>query len=483
MDGSLPPGSLDRQMNSSLVPNDDGAFDNVGIALFDNEGQSERGWACVHGDRPFRIKSSFSLPTNVLWWTNLPYGDAASRANRVSRHSGYFKVTMEKACHELGLRSLSPEETVERLSLHFAVLTSLAKKISRKSLSALCTSQFLYRDLGPTLQTSPLIPAAVMSRMRAQVGWDSWTQIEPGRHDDTIMLRVPRIAHMAALLSTHVPEQDVSWRQKPDQDPLEIIRNSLAPVYAEFSISNASDKPARLFGLAAAGGAGGSGTMARGAAAHPELIALDKFSELRVRSIYSGNRYVPASTGLPAEVVAFLEDRASMMSWSAGILAENIMRAIMGPLPSRDGGAPNMTWRGLWLRAADKTLMFLHAMAFHAAGYRPLSYGYGWIKLARPQTATSNAGLLSVAVRRGLVPEVGAFDPQVMADISRGTYGPASPDTGWGPGAFTAHVALTGNQRLLQVADDMPLLSGESRKKREDQVGRLISEHGKSQKG
>jgi hypothetical protein len=118
--------------------------------------------------------------------------------------------------------------------------------------------------------------------------------------------------------------------------------------------------------------------------------------------------------------------------------------------------------------------MFSNAMGFHKAGFRPTSYGFGWIKVLRPETATASAGLLSVAVRRGLLPDPGAFDPAILADVANGTYGPPNPESGWGVGAFPARLALHNEYHHAAEFDDLPLKSDESRKKAEGVLRELF---------
>ena len=114
--------------------------------------------------------------------------------------------------------------------------------------------------------------------------------------------------------------------------------------------------------------------------------------------------------------------------------------------------------------------MFANAMGFHKAGFRPTSYGLGWIRVLRPDTAKANAGLLSVALRRGLLPDPDAFDPEIIADVASGTYGPPNPNNGWKNGAFPAALFLHNEQRYASEFDDMPLKSAEGRKKAEEAV-------------
>jgi hypothetical protein len=439
----------------------------VGVALFDSNGLSDAGWACVAGEAPFRIKSGFSLATDTIWWSNLDNKMLAGRVPKSVRGSDYLKTPISLAIRELGLDGLADDQMAEQLAFHFGVVARLLEKLAKRPLSQFAHSKSLHYDILDLTGPAPVLSNDVASRIFASGKNWLWTKVEDASYADTICFREPRLSYGLSLLETPVPAQAVTWRQKPEVDPLESIRNTLAPVYAELSVKNAMAKPAQLFGLANTG----SGKLTIGAAlvSHPELLALEAFAELNVTGVWKGRDYKEASSTMPPHIVEFLNSKSALFSWSAGIIAYALIHGMCSTSVSRKG-EKELSFRGVWLRAADKVTMFANAMGFHKAGFRPTSYGLGWIRVLRPDTAKANAGLLAVALRRGLLPDPHALDPEIIADVANGTYGPPNPDNGWKNGAFQAALFLHNEQRYASEFDDMPLKSAEGRKKAEEAV-------------
>jgi len=437
----------------------------VGVVIFDADGLSDAGWACVAGETPFRITSGFSLATDTIWWTNLKSGKLIGRVPHSVRGSDYLKLPMSIAVGELGLGSLQADELAEQLAFHFGVLARLIEKISQRPLSQLAHKRFLHSDLKELAGPAPVLGNEMVGRIFGSgTNW-LWTLVEKVPNSETICFRAPRLSYALSLLETSVPAQAVTWRQKPEHDPLETIRCTLAPVYAELSVRTAMAKPAQLFGLAYNGES--THLLGQFMATHPELLALEAFAELKISGVWRGGDYKPASSTLPPHLVEFLNSKPALFSWSAGVIANALVMGICSPSIARSG-AREISFRGAWLRAADKVTMFSNAMGFHKAGFRPTSYGVGWIRVVRPETSKANAGLLSVALRRGLLPDPESFDPEIMADVTSGTYGPPSPDGGWKNGAFPARVALYNQHHYASEFDDLPLKSPDARKEAEE---------------
>jgi hypothetical protein len=468
-DGSSRDGSKPGRPSSYIVP---ASPTRVGVVFFDANGLSDTGWACVAGDSPYRIKSGFALDTDVVWWSNLSSDQILGRVPKSVRSSRYLKVPMELAVAELGLSQASAEEVAERLAFHFMVIARLIEKISNKPFAHWARSSYLHSDLLPLGGPAPLMdPKAVKSILTAGTGV-SWTKIELASNAETICFRVPRLSYALSLLQTSIPEAAVTWRQKPVADPMEAIRTSLAPIYAEYTVQNALAKPAQLFGLANAGDRDqGTG---RFVAAHPELLAVEAFSDLKVHALWSGSNYRKAWDSIPPQITEFLSSKPALFSWSAGVVADAIIHGICSPTHGMNK-EKNLSYRAVWLRGADKVTMWSNAMGFHKAGYHPTSYGHGWIKVRRPETATANAGLLSVGVRRGLIPDPHSFDPAVVADVARGTYGPPHPDGGWGAGVFPARLCLFNQYHFASEFDDLPLKTPEGRRKAEDALREVLA--------
>ena len=114
---------------------------------------------------------------------------------------------------------------------------------------------------------------------------------------------------------------------------------------------------------------------------------MNKFSEIDVKSIYMAEEYDLLGPQLPEPVKDFLTDKLAETSWSAGIVAETLWRAIplaedkTKPGAAVGGDRAHTSWQGAWLKGADKTSMFLSAMQLTEKGYSVVSHGR-WLKVS-----------------------------------------------------------------------------------------------------
>ncbi len=443
----------------------------AGVVLFDNDGTSETGWACLAGGRPFRVRSAFTLPSDVVWWSNAPYRSTANRLPRHVRHADYLKVPIGRAMAELGQIGERPEDAVGVVAGILSNTLRMLALVSPSDPDVGLSEPYLYHELEAITANAPLIPDAILRKISASA-WEPWTQITNDRPEDTLTFRQPRLSYALSLLDSDVPAEDVAWKHPPAGDPLDHIRRTLAPCFAEFSIDRAMPGPSRLFGLGASGRRGGN--VQKTLASHPELLALSNFADLKVRGVWSGNSYRKLHEFVPGTILDFLHSPDAQFSWSLSVIADSVVRAIMAPRTAPGRGRRAMTWRGFWLRGADKVNMFALAMQVQRAGYLPASYGYGWLRVRRPDNASSMAGLLSTALRLGLIPEQGAILPAIVDEVMSGKFGPGStaPSGGWGAATFAAHIALHNCSRAALLGDDLPLLTGPARDRRRAEIRR-----------
>lgn len=443
-----------------------------GVVLFDHDGASESGWACQAGGHPFRVKSAFSLPADAVWWSNAAYRSVSNRLPRHVRHADYLKVPLRRAIAEMGLCDARPEDVTTSLAAVLSNVIGMLQRCMPLDPDVGLASPFLYQEFQPIATHTPIIPEALLKKINSSA-WEPWVQITDDRPEDCITFRQPRLSYALSLLDSDVPEADVAWKHPPSDDPLDQIRRTLAPVFAEFSIERAMPTPSRLFGLASAGRRGNN--VQKTLAAHPELLALSNFADIKVKGVWSGSAYRKLHEFVPSPILDLLRSPDAQFSWSLSIIAESIIRVLMAPRPVPGRFRKAMTWRGFWLRSADKIATFALAMQVNRAGYHPASYGYGWIRVRRPETAAGTSGLLVTCLRLGLIPEQGTILPEIVTEVTSGRYGPAAPSDGWGTATFAAHVALRGCEKVALLADDLPLISGPARERRRAELRRLLT--------
>lgn len=196
--------------------------------------------------------------------------------------------------------------------------------------------------------------------------------------------------------------------------------------------------------------------MPRNWVAHPELAVLAKFAEIDVKSVWVGKEYGVIAPRLPEAVKDFLSDKHSEFSWTAGIIAETLWRAAGLAEEKGRGGRgddedrAHTSWQGAWLRAADKSAMFLSSMQLTEMGYAVRSYGLGWIRVMVPEE--SAADLIKDGLSIGLIPQ--------LVDVPEGAFS-MSRAVPWGGdqrSQFLAQMTAAGNRTMLWNLDKLPLL-------------------------
>lgn len=78
-----------------------------GAVLFDDPSAHDHGWACIHGDAPFRISGTYELTSEVVWLTNLDYEGIAAVGMEGSRfrRDSFLTHGINRLWGEMGLFS------------------------------------------------------------------------------------------------------------------------------------------------------------------------------------------------------------------------------------------------------------------------------------------------------------------------------------------------------------------------------------------
>jgi hypothetical protein len=131
----------------------------------------------------------------------------------------------------------------------------------------------------------------------------------------------------------------------------------------------------------------------------PELLWLSRHARVHVNSalICRASRALPDAARLPA---ALLQDPTFSLSISAGLVAESHVHALSSLTYNRVAKHQVATAWSVWLRALDRALCFDLAQKAFKAGFTPLNYGSGAVRVrvARPRLPE----LLDFALENGI---------------------------------------------------------------------------------
>jgi hypothetical protein len=406
-----------------------------GLVYFDDDQEPGAGWAAVAGEPARRIMGSNELPTDTLWWTNIQYGHFYRRSeafrNPNLRHDKYLVVSPKDCLREWGHNPESVDagftctfgarcfDRIMRIAWN--IVSEVHPKMRTEEAFTGKTLREDLRSLFPELEY-PKGPAATL--MKTGIAWEEFTPttVRTPRGAKFLTLRRPRMSYANEMLQTPVPRGPFVHRTRRElkveaAGMLDHVKRLDQPCMVEVTVKSMQPEVAPIYGFGAA--IDKDKRVSRSWVAHPEFILLSSLADIEVRSVYMGREYWGMMPDLPDAIQGFLSNRYSDLSWSAGIVAEALWRAV--PLsedkskagPMRDGEERAQTsWQGAWIRAADKSTMFLSSMRLTELGYAVSSYGLGWVRCSVTEEEVPN--LLKDGLSLGLVP--------VVSEVPDGTF-------------------------------------------------------------
>lgn len=421
----------------AAAASDEEAFNRgFGVVMFDTPEDPGPAWMAIAGaaQPARRISGPHELSTSVVWWTNVGYehffrGPGAIWRNPWLRHDKYLVVNQAGALVEWGHdpKTLNAGFVARFAADIFGRIMTIAYGIAQKADPKLRMDRFfegrtLCEDLRRLIPEAeyPEGDAASMMRSRATRDITSTTTRMP-KGGKFILLRVPRGRHCRDMLQTPVPVgpwEHLSRTETSDADPA----TTKMPMMAKVAVSGMPAEAARIYGPR---------TVRRAWLAHPELALLERFGRIEVADRWRGREYASLMQALPKAVKDFMADEYTDASWSAGVVAESLWRAVALPQEKLKAGAgdsgekPHTSWRGAWIEAADKSAMFLEAMRLAELGHAVSSYGFGWFLCSVPEQNVRR--LIGDAFSLGLYPPILA----VPEDMCPGGRMPVK----WGGGA------------------------------------------------
>lgn len=442
-------------------------YKKFGAIIFETPEDPGVGWASTGVGDPKPFRDHTELPSDVLWWSNCSY-DAFYRKGRLFasnlRPANYIDVSHLELCSEWGMQDneMTPKATVVVSGTLFGHLMKMARGLIRIIRSDLPGSDyFVHNRLAQDLQV--LLPAAefpnddAASILQSGIGFQNYTAttVNPTSGAQVIRIRRPRFDHAIDMLSTPVPIGPFKRFQGSKIGTAEDIARFSRPVIAEISVSHADPTLSPLFGFGVS--MEKRKRVQRSWVPHPELAAMESFTSIQVKNAFLGDRYTTLSKDVADQIKAFLTDGGGNLSWSANILAETIWRAATVGMDTsekveKNKVRPQTSWRGAWIKAADKVVTFRHALRLHRAHFQVKTYGSGWISCLVPLERMKEFAL--TAYEAGLIMPVKNIPRSVTADVLR--------NHKWGGEPFSQIYAfnlMSKNTKGLWALNRFPLVS------------------------
>ncbi len=461
------------------APRPDPVSIRCGVVLFDDEKDPRAGWIAVNGSKARRISGINELPTGTIWLSNMSYESffrsTDTWRNPWIRHESYLVVKIKDMLLEWGYDPAnSPADfTANFCSILFHRIMTIAARLLREQEPTLRMNNAfmgttLREDLRRLLPKAdyPKGEAAALLRSGQAFAEFTSTTVRGQRGARQVVLRAPRMAYAADMLTAPVPKGGFDFisrgqlRERPDvgRDRVSWVQSCDKPLFIEVQVDQMDPDVSAVYGF-------GNATdrdkrVPRSWVAHPEFLTMSAFSEMDVKNVYMGIEYGVIGNELGEPLKRFLTDRFSETSWSAGVVAETLWRAAaLGEDRSTVGKKtppeerPHTSWRGVWVKAADKCAMFMSAMKLARMGYDISSYGLGWVIVRVADEAVGD--LIRDGLTIGLIPR--------FADVPDNLY-KANADIPWQgdkKAKSTARFTMTKERNLLWNLDKLVLFEKE----------------------
>lgn len=442
-----------------------------GVVLFDDEKDPRAAWVAVNGSQARRIEGLNELATDTIWWSNMTYESffrtTEAWRNPWLRHDAYLVTKPKDVLMEWGLdpAATPPDYTATFCSMVFGRVMMLAYRLAKECdpkvrMTTLFQGDSLRQDLRRLLPPAEFPRGEAATIMKSGQAFAEFTRttVRGVKGAKIFVLRRPRVGYAFEMLMTPVPKGPFEYLTRVDlralsPDRVGWVRGTDRPCLVNVSVQQMEGDVAPIYGF-------GNSTdkdkrVARSWVAHPEFQVMSSFSDIEVASAWVGKEYTLLNQGMPEALKRFLSDRYTEFSWSAGIIAETLWRAAaLGEEKGRQQGvAPedraHTSWRGAWLKAADKTSMFLSAMKLTEMGYATVSYGLGWVSCL--VTEDQIPDLVRDGLTIGLVPR--------LNDVPDGLFDRNRP-VPWGGdkrSMMQAQFTLTRQKDMLWNLDKLPL--------------------------
>jgi hypothetical protein len=404
-----------------------------GYAHFDFLDLPREGWLATYGEEARRFRSPAEIPSDGIFWCNLDWqhfhrGSSLGRMGHL-RHASYLPIRPGDALAEFGLDAemLGPEEAARYLALMFGGVMAWSSRLLAAAAPELSDERHFTRD---SLRDDllPVFPPLEFPRgdeIHALLEGHSYHNVSstlaPYRKEAIrIIVRRPRLRHALDILASPSPVGPYRFLSPEDLGTVDDVVENDRPALGKLRLKEPSDAVFELYGF--------SNTISRAKravrswAAHPEMDALRRMAEVELEGAWVGKGYRPLGSVLPEAVDPLLNGRLLRVSWSVGVACEAMWRSVLAPPPKARGTwqsarSGDISWQGLWARAADKLILFPLVRSLAEKGHDVSSYGFGWILCSVDEPRLDE--FLDDAAGLGLLPRI-ADIPKAREDVPWG---------------------------------------------------------------
>lgn len=354
----------------------------AGVVYFDNPDTLSGGWCSVDGEKATRFDSVSTLNPQVMWFTNASFTSFQSHRLSCSSHirgENFFKLSLSAIASEVDINAgESIPVVVETISGILSRVIELTTTCFPGITFGFSLSDSIYNYLNlrdqqndPAAQYQPQFQSAYQDNSVVQC-----SQWSPG--DEQVRLIPNRVSYAEMLLSYPVPTGSLRECNQPMQVEEFLSLDHPAIAQCEISMASAINPQLMAFDSYQSGTA-----VIREWASQPEIHFLHAGgAKIKIhRTIQSSGSDVMRV--LPAELTSSVFARSS---YSAGLLAENIVNALMSKRSMRSASKQSRTKyffsrRAAHLNSVDRMLSFSISNQLQECGFRVTRYGFGGVTL------------------------------------------------------------------------------------------------------
>lgn len=372
----------------------------VGVAYFDDPVALAGGWSSIGGEKAVRFNSPSGLMPTALWITNIKMQDhRTSKLNLTAhiRNLSFFQLSLIAISSEIGVpHSASIPDLVELMSgvasrIIDVALVAFPGMSMGASLQDSLYDHLRLRDsvTDPSKIYQPQFQAAFQEN--SIVTGTPWI---PG--SENVRLIPNRVSYAEMLFSYPVPIgafREVSGGMSID-DFIALEHPAIAQV--EVNISGAENPELIAFGAQMSGTA-----VPREWISQPEAHFMRESGVkfMRIHRVLQSD----ASDTLPVMPDALTKNSFARSSYSAGVLAENLVVALTSK--RYIGGNSKMRYyfptRAVYLRSVDRMLSFAIARQLVESGLIVTRYGFGCVEVKAVEDELSS--IMDVAANFGFM--------------------------------------------------------------------------------
>lgn len=376
---------------------------NFGFVYFDDPiGGPSTGWASIDGAPATRIRHPSELPSDIQWWTNLPFNSyiqsGLAKTNRF-RHSDYLRVKQQNLIREIGIgdRFVEANRAASSLSEIYARCMRLLHKHygihfpKEDSLAA---------ELRPLLADADRSVSVEIDEAgdQSSIEYTLCSCRKPWGTTEVTFQR-PRLQHAIDVLQAPVPKQQWMFVAEKDMPPVdkrvEWILSQSRPALVKIVVERINPDWAPLVAFGST-----PRKVPRNWVTHPYLLLLSRFADIRVEAAFFADDYTVGASRVPL----IDEGMVGPLSLSVGILAENHWSAMARETRFQHSqGRKFYSPRAAWMRSADNFHCLVAAMQLYGAGFPVVRYGCGSVGVA---IAGNMKEATDVAKRAGLLPPI-----------------------------------------------------------------------------